>query len=88
MVLAMIDVTMRWGGDEFACALSNATLGVASERVAEIKHALDALRVDASLTAGLTALHDDDTLETLIARADTALYDAKAHRDGSTDAAG
>jgi GGDEF domain-containing protein len=50
----MIDVTMRWGGDEFVYALSNATLDVASERVAEIEHALDALRVDASLTAGLT----------------------------------
>jgi diguanylate cyclase (GGDEF)-like protein len=75
------DVTMRWGGDEFICALSGVTPDVASERVAEIKRALDALRDDASLTAGLAELQDDDTLETLIARADTALDHAKTAPD-------
>jgi len=73
------DVTVRWGGDEFVCALSETTLEVATRRVAEIQDALDARRPGASISAGLAELADD-TLASLIARADSALYDVKSER--------
>lgn len=44
---------MRWGGDEFVCALSDVTLEVASERVAEVQRVLAARRPVASISAGL-----------------------------------
>jgi diguanylate cyclase (GGDEF)-like protein len=72
------DVTVRWGGDEFVGALSDVTLQVACNRVAEIQRALAERRPAASISAGLAELEPDDTLESLIARADTALYADKS----------
>jgi diguanylate cyclase (GGDEF)-like protein len=74
------DVTVRWGGDEFVCALSDVSLEVASHRVADIQCSLEALRPGASISAGLALVADDDTLESAIARADAALYRTKAAR--------
>ena len=74
------DVTVRWGGDEFVCALSEVTLEAAVDRVGGIQHALERLRPGASISAGLAQLHEDDALESLIARADQALYRKKAER--------
>jgi diguanylate cyclase (GGDEF)-like protein len=76
------DVIVRWGGDEFICALSDVTLEVGSRRVAEIQRSLDERRPRASISAGLAELTPDDTLETLIARADDALYRTKASGRG------
>jgi diguanylate cyclase (GGDEF)-like protein len=75
------DVTVRWGGDEFVAALSDVALDVASERIAEIKRALETLRPGVAISAGITELKGDDTLESLIARADAALYDEKGRRE-------
>jgi diguanylate cyclase (GGDEF)-like protein len=75
--LRSYDVMVRWGGNEFVCALSDATLTTALERVAEIQHALEARRPGASISVGLAELDDDDTLDSLIARADTDLTNAK-----------
>lgn len=74
------DVTVRWGGDEFVCSLYDVSLEVASRRLAEIQRALEALRPGASISAGLAMLADDDTLESVVARADAALYRTKAAR--------
>jgi diguanylate cyclase (GGDEF)-like protein len=74
------DATVRWGGDEFVCALSDVTLEVASDRVSEIQQALETRRPGASISAGLALLTSNDTLETLIARADAALYSVKTDR--------
>ncbi len=76
------DVSVRWGGDEFVCALADTTLDVAAERLAAIRKTLTALPSSPSISAGLAALGDDDDLEALIARADSALYRAKAERAG------
>jgi diguanylate cyclase (GGDEF)-like protein len=78
------DVTVRWGGDEFVCSLYDVSLEVASRRLAEIQRALEALRPGASISAGLAMLADDDTLESVVARADAALYRDKANRDVRT----
>ena len=74
------DVTVRWGGDEFLCAMSSATLDVASKRATGIRDALEGLRHGASVTTGLAELQPDDTLSSLVARADAALYRAKESR--------
>ena len=76
------DVTVRWGGDEFVCALSDTAPEVAAGRISAIQQALTALPSRPSISAGLAELGDDDDLESLIERADSALYRAKADRPG------
>ena len=78
--LRAYDVTVRWGGDEFVCALSDVTLEVAAERLADIRCALQASRPDASFSAGLALLAQGDDLDALISRADVALYEDKRAR--------
>jgi diguanylate cyclase (GGDEF)-like protein len=72
--LRSYDVTVRWGGDEFVCAMSNATPAVAASRLVEIQRALQTRHPGASISAGRAGLQADDTLHSLIARADTDLY--------------
>ncbi len=78
--LRSYDITVRWGGDEFVCALSDVTLEVASERLVAIRRAIERSRPEATISAGLAELEDGDTLESLVARADAALYRARASR--------
>ena len=78
------DIICRWGGEEFIIVLKD-TASKGARRVAEKIRLLaeqhtyvftgTALQVTVSL--GLTELHPDDTLQSLIARADQALYSAK-----------
>jgi len=78
------DIICRWGGEEFIILLKDTNISGA-RRVAEKIRLLaeqhtyvftgSALQVTVSL--GLTELHPDDTLQSLIARADQALYSAK-----------
>ena len=78
------DIICRWGGEEFIILLKD-TNSSGARRVAEKIRLLaeqhtyvftgSALQVTVSL--GLTELHPDDTLQSLIARADQALYSAK-----------
>jgi diguanylate cyclase (GGDEF)-like protein len=68
------DVTVRWGGDEFVCALCDTSLQVASERIAEIRGALAQRKSPASISAGFAGYRDGDTLESLVDRADADLY--------------
>jgi len=75
--LRSYDITVRWGGDEFVCAMSDVTLDIAAERIAEIQHTLNARNPTASISAGQADLRNNDTLDSLIARADAALYLAK-----------
>ncbi len=56
------DVAVRWGGDEFVCALSDMTLDVAAERVAIIRRTLDERRSGASVSVGLTETDGHDPL--------------------------
>ncbi len=80
--LRSYDVTVRWGGDEFVAAMSDVSAKVASDRIAEIQRALDDHRPPASISAGCAELRDDDTLDSLVARADAALYRGKDSREG------
>ncbi|MFN3629285.1 MAG: diguanylate cyclase [Casimicrobiaceae bacterium] len=79
------DCLGRWGGEEFVVLLHNVTSATASERAELIRREIEAtewsdlaptLRVTISL--GVAATEAPASLEVLFARADQALYAAKA----------
>jgi diguanylate cyclase (GGDEF)-like protein len=78
------DIVSRWGGEEFALLLKDTSLETASQIAEKIRglaenltlsHGTDSLTITISI--GLTCLQEDDSLDSLIARADRALYRAK-----------
>lgn len=79
--LRSYDVTVRWGGDEFVCALSGVGAEVGAARVEDVRRSLEALRPGATISAGIVELAARETLESLVARADAAMYAAKGVRD-------
>jgi diguanylate cyclase (GGDEF)-like protein len=70
------DPIVRWGGDEFICTISDAALEDANRRFEEIRLAL-AERGSASVSVGLAALGEGDTLEMLVDRADAVLLETR-----------
>ena len=80
--LRSTDVCGRWGGEEFLVALPGVGLAGAREAAEHLRGALEREGGDAAaprLTAsfGVTAFEPGDTLESLVRRADGALYEAK-----------
>lgn len=78
------DVGGRYGGEEFAVVLAETTAADmfklaerARERIGEMKHHSKVDGVHVTISIGVAALRDDDTAETLLQRADAALYRAK-----------
>lgn len=78
------DVIVRHGGDEFLCALPGVSMEEATSRMELVHDALAAGPNQWSVTAGLAELQDDDTLETLIERADIALYANRGRTRGQS----
>ncbi len=88
-IIRPTDLLARWGGDEFIllteCDLRRA-IGTAERLRAEIESA----RIDGAAEAGgrmtislgVAEYGVDDTIETIVARADRALYDAKERGRG------
>ncbi len=74
--LRSYDLIIRFGGDEFLCALFGATKAEAANRFTLMNADL-AETQQASFSVGLAELEVDDALEVLIARADRALYKEK-----------
>ena len=79
------DLVARYGGDEFAVILNDTSADNATrlierflQQASEIslEDADDGLQV--SCSAGYTEIHTDDSVESLVKRADSALYAAKA----------
>lgn len=85
-VLRKSDVLARWGGEEFVAICPHSDdpeAGVGVERLlrqwsqTEVSSQAPALRV--SFSAGITAYQSGETVDTALARADQALYLAKAN---------
>jgi diguanylate cyclase (GGDEF)-like protein len=74
------DPIVRIGGDEFLCGFTNTDLSACGRRVQDIRGSLVRMCDTASISVGVAALADGDTLETLIARADADMYDSKNAR--------
>ncbi|HBO13209.1 MAG TPA: GGDEF domain-containing protein, partial [Halieaceae bacterium] len=78
------DIVCRYGGDEFLLLLPDTPLSgaeiFARSVCQEVAHAGfndNGRPLDVSISCGVTQLDGDDTMETALARADEAMYDAK-----------
>lgn len=67
------DVILRYGGDEFVCAMANLRAREARARFERIATALSRVDAGYSVSFGLAESEPDDELESLIARADANL---------------
>lgn len=76
------DTPSRWGGEEFLIVLPSATLTHATALAQRIQQSLNTTEHDTvgrvTASFGVTTLHPGDDLSGLVARADEALYQAKA----------
>ena len=72
------DLVIRYGGDEFVCALWDMDIEQAAERFSLAS--ADLKKQHASVTVGLASLAADDDLDSLIARADSAMYEERRRR--------
>jgi len=78
------DVLCRWGGEEFMLALPNTALLRARSLAERLRLALETQplllgeqSVDVTASLGVTEYREGDTLDSLISRADQAMYSAK-----------
>jgi diguanylate cyclase (GGDEF)-like protein len=76
--LRSYDLIVRFGGDEFLCALVGIGTAAAAERFSVVDGELAAH--EASVTVGLAELRVDESLEDLIARADAELLRKRQQR--------
>jgi diguanylate cyclase (GGDEF)-like protein len=72
------DIVFRYGGDEFVCILPGANLEGASPIFDAVVEAFADSGADRGFSVGLAELREGDTPESLVARADTALYESRA----------
>ena len=71
------DVIVRYGGDEFVCAMPNISAAEARSRFERIAVALAAVQSRHSVTFGIAAAEPQETLKELLARADADLLEAR-----------
>ncbi|HKI91207.1 MAG TPA: GGDEF domain-containing protein [Gaiellaceae bacterium] len=75
------DVIVRYGGDEFLCAMPGLAPAAAHERLDAIAAAVCSADARYSFTFGLAELEPGDGPDELISRADTALLQARGDRN-------
>lgn len=68
------DLVVRWGGDEFVCALPGSSVADAGRRFESVRNRLAELHPAARFTVGVAAVERGETLEDTIDRADQDLY--------------
>ncbi|MCA1704122.1 MAG: diguanylate cyclase, partial [Actinobacteria bacterium] len=72
--LRSYDLIIRYGDDQFICALLGLNMAGAAKRLTLVKAELADAHGHRSLTLGLAELQPDDSPQALVARADAALY--------------
>jgi len=72
------DIVFRYGGDEFVCILPGANLDGAGPIFAAVAESFAEGGRERGFSVGLAELREGDTPESLVARADTALYESRA----------
>jgi len=85
-LLRPMDSLARYGGEEFLVLLPNTNLDEAEKVMLRLQRELtkeffmhDNQRVLITFSAGVAERQDDESRESFIARADAAMYKAKAH---------
>jgi diguanylate cyclase (GGDEF)-like protein len=68
------DLVIRYGGDEFVCALVDEALSDAERTLADIRRQYTARTHGHTISAGVAAVDAADSAESAVARADQALY--------------
>ncbi len=76
--LRSYDLVVRWGGDEFVCALPSTTPDEARRRMSDVHRRVVELNHDASFSVGIVELAPEDSLQDVIDRADHELYAARS----------
>ncbi|HVL59349.1 MAG TPA: diguanylate cyclase [Burkholderiaceae bacterium] len=78
------DTVARYGGEEFVILMPGLTIGGARDLLVRVQRDLttevylhDARQIFITFSAGATQVRDGDTLQTVLARADEAMYQAK-----------
>ena len=74
------DIVFRYGGDEFVCILPGANLEGAAPIFEAVAESFAEGGEDRRFSVGLAELREGDTPQGLVARADTALYEARSSR--------
>lgn len=77
------DLIIRYGGDEFVCAVAGMARTDVEARFDQVRAALAAGHEPISVTVGLAELAADDTVEDVLARADDALYAQRRNDRGA-----
>ncbi len=75
------DVLVRYGGDEFLCAMPNLTIAGAKERLGKITEELIAASAGQSITFGLAEHDPADGIDEFISRADEDLLRTRGSRE-------
>lgn len=78
--LRSYDPIVRVGGDEFVCALADASVEEAHRRFVGISATIKEVRPAATISVGFAAMRPNETLAHLTARGDESLYEAKHAR--------
>ncbi len=74
------DLIIRFGGDEFLCALASMDEMEINTRFAQVSRTLEQAVEHVHITMGLATLKPDDSVDDLCRRADTAFYAARKRR--------